>query len=65
MANIFKAVRVLTLLDNGKTYPTFKDTVILKINYNPQGLILEIEAGIFFQLNKSLYYLNLIFLFLF
>ncbi|XP_011502373.1 PREDICTED: histone-arginine methyltransferase CARMER [Ceratosolen solmsi marchali] len=44
MANIFKAIRVLTLLDNGKTYPTFKDAVTLKINYDPQGLCLEIQS---------------------
>ncbi|XP_031780999.1 histone-arginine methyltransferase CARMER isoform X3 [Nasonia vitripennis] len=44
MANVFKSVRIWTLLDNGKICPVVKDTVILKMNYDPHGFSIKVET---------------------
>ena len=45
MAKYFKAVKVVKLLDNGRICQAFENDVNLKVNYDTQGLSLEIETG--------------------
>lgn len=45
MAKTFRAVAVSTLSNNGQTTPKYNKPVTLNINYDPQGLSVELISG--------------------
>ncbi|KAL6260958.1 hypothetical protein P5V15_008486 [Pogonomyrmex californicus] len=45
MAKTFRAVTVSTLSNNGQTTPKYNKPVALSINYDPQGLSIELISG--------------------
>lgn len=45
MAKTFRAVEVSTLSNNGQSTPKYNKPVMLNINYDPQGLSVELVSG--------------------
>lgn len=45
MAKTFRAVTVSTLSNNGQSTPKYSKPVALNINYDPQGLSVELISG--------------------
>lgn len=45
MAKTFRAVEVSTLSNNGQSTPKYNKPVTLNINYDPQGLSVELVSG--------------------
>lgn len=45
MAKTFRAVTVTTLSNNGQSTPKYNKPVTLNINYDPQGLSVELVSG--------------------
>lgn len=45
MAKTFRAVTVTTLSNNGQSTPKYNKPVMLSINYDPQGLSIELVSG--------------------
>lgn len=45
MAKTFRAVTVSTLSNNGQSTPKYNKPVALNINYDPQGLSVELVSG--------------------
>lgn len=45
MAKTFRAVAVSALSNNGQSTPKYNKPVTLNINYDPQGLSIELVSG--------------------
>jgi hypothetical protein len=45
MAKTFRAVAVSTLSNNGHSTPKYNKPITLNINYDPQGLSVELVSG--------------------